>query len=349
MFETPAPATRSKKGRKIRILVILAVLATLLIGSVVFVRQTYFNNLKPVSESQSTKLVTIELGSTASEIAADLKDAGLIREAWAFEWYIRNNNLRDKLQAGSYYISPSQSVQEIAGVITKGRTATELVTILPGKRIDQIKQTLVNSGFDPDDVEAAFDPSVYASHPALVDKPADASLEGYIYPESFQKTPDTEPRVVIRQALDEMQKRLTPEVRAGFVRQGLTVHQGVILASIVEKEVGVVNDRPVVAQVFLKRMLEGMPLQSDATSSYGAILDGKTPSLTYDSLYNTYNHKGLTPGPISNVSESSLKAVASPASGDYLYFVAGHDCVTRFSKTLKEHEAFIAQHGVGCK
>lgn len=331
-------------------IVILAIVVLLLGGAIGYIRHTYNENTKPVSASQQSQLITVELGATTSEIAAQLKEAGLIRETWAFEWYVRINGLRDKLQAGSYYINPSQSVAEIASLITKGRTATDLITILPGKRIDQLKQSLVNAGFEPKEVEAAFDPALYANHPALVDKPADASLEGYIYPESFQKTAETKPQVVIKQALDEMQEHLTPDIRAGFVRQGLTVHQGVILASVVEKEVGKAEDRPIVAQVFLKRIKIGMKLESDATTSYGAILQNRTPTHDFDSPYNTYMYAGLTPGPVSNVSVSSLRAVANPSTNtDYLFFVAGHDCKTRFSNTLQEHEALIKQHGVGCK
>ena len=318
-------------------------------GATVAVRHHYQQNLKPVSTSETTQLVTVELGATVSEIADTLKEKQLIREAWAFEWYVRNNSLRDKLQAGSYYISPSQDIAAIAGVLTRGKVATDLVTILPGKRIDQLKQSLVNDGFEPSEVEAAFDPSLYTDHSALVDKPAGASLEGYIYPETFQKDTDTTPSDIIRSSLDQMQLQLTPDVRAGIVRQGLTVHQGVILASIIEKEVGVEKDRPTVAQVFLSRLKIGMKLQSDATTPYGAVLDGKEPLSDYDSAYNTYLYEGLTPGPISNVSGSSLQAVVSPSNTEFIYFVAGNDCVTRFSKTLPEHEAFIAQHGVGCR
>lgn len=329
--------------------VVLVVVVGGLLATVLGIRHNYYANLKPVSGSQKSQLVIVEKGATAAEIASTLKKQGLIRQTWAFEWYVRNHNLRDKLQAGTYSIQPSQSVPEIADILTKGQIATDLVTILPGKRIDQIQQALVNSGFKPEEVEAALNASLYANNPALVDKPASASLEGYLYPESFQKSPDTKPQVIITAALNEMQKYLTPEVRAGFVKQGLTVHQGIILASIVEKESGKVEDRPIVAQVFLSRLRQNIALESDATTSYGAVLNGHEPTNDYDSLYNTYKHPGLPPGPISNVSVSSLRAVAFPASTDYLYFVAGHDCKTRFSKTLKDHEALIQQYGVGCK
>ena len=141
-----------------------------------------------------------------------------------------------------------------------------------------------------------------------------------------------------------MKKRLTPDVRAAFTKKGFTVHQGVILASIVEQEVSNTTDRPVVAQVFLKRLQDGMQLGSDVTAFYGAIIAGKAPSVNYDSPYNTRIHDGMPPGPISNVSTSSLQAVATPANTDYVYFVAGDDGKTYFSHTLDEHEALTEQH-----
>jgi UPF0755 protein len=315
-----------------------------LIATVITVRRNYYDNLRPVSASQQSKLFTVEPGATAAEIAVNLKKAGLIRQTWAFEWYVRNHNLRDKLQAGSYYIQPSQSVSEIADILTKGKVATDLFTILPGKRIDQIKASMVNAGFDPTEVEQAFDPALYKDHPALVDKPAGASLEGYLYPESFQKHTETKPTTIITASLNEMQKRLTPSVRAAFVQQGLTVHQGVILASIVEQEVSKPADRPTVAQVFLKRLHMNMQLGSDVTAFYGSIINNKSPSVLYDSPYNTRIHTGFPPGPISNVTASSLQAVANPAKTDYLYFVAGDDGNTYFSNTLQEHEALTKEH-----
>ncbi len=141
-----------------------------------------------------------------------------------------------------------------------------------------------------------------------------------------------------------MQERLNPDIRAAFTKRGLTVHQGVILASITEQEVSNASDRPVVAQVFLKRMQDGMQLGSDVTAFYGAIIAGKEPTVFYDSPYNTRIHNGLPPGPISNVSASSLQAIANPAGTNYVYFVAGDDGKTYFSNTLAEHEALTKEH-----
>lgn len=320
-----------------------------LIIAVISVRQHYVANLQPVSTSAESQLVAVESGSSAKQIGAQLKKAGLIRDATVFEWYVRNHDVRDKLQAGSYYLRPNMNVPEIIGILTQGKVASDLLTILPGKRVDQIKEAFVKAGYSKPEVDAAFNPDIYKDHPALSDKPAGASLEGYLYPDSYAKTATTKPETIIRQSLDVMQKHLTPDVRAGFVKQGLTVHEGVSLASIVEKEVSKASDRPTVAQVFVLRLQSRIELGSDVTALYGAIVDGlDLPSdsaaatsigIAHNSPYNTRMHPGLPPGPISNVSVTSLRAVAFPASTDYLFFVAGDDGTTYFSHTLQEHEA----------
>lgn len=331
----------------------LILLVFLIIGctaAAIIVRRAYDQALQPVSSSQKAVLVNIPQGSSVRFIAGKLQEQGLIKSSWAFERYIFSQNASDKLQAGTYYFQPSLGVKEIVNILTRGKVATDLVTILPGQRIDQIEAALVNKGgFAPEAVKGALNPSLYSDNPALSDKPSDATLEGYLYPESFQKTADTKPETIIGASINEMQKILTPEVRAGIARQGLSVHQGVTLASIIEREVSNPEDRAKVAQIFLKRLKSDIALESDATAGYGAILAGEEPSITFDSAYNTYKHKGLPPGPISNVSQSSLLAVANPAQTDFLYFVSSDDnaagaSVTYFSRTLQEHEANIEAH-----
>ncbi len=337
------------------LLVVVLFLAFLGAGGAIAVRRIYYDNLKPVNGSQKSELVTIPIGSTPAEIGGLLEKAGVIRKSWAFEWYVRNSGVRSQLQAGTYSLKPSQDVEEIVGVLTGGKIATDLMTVYPAKRIDEVRDDLINQGFDAKAVDDALNPAHYANHPALVDKPAGANLEGYLYPESFQKTAATEPKDIIRASLDQMQLNLTPDVRAGFVRQGFTVHQGIILASITEREVSSkdpdhdLDDKKKVAQVFLKRLKQNIALESDATAGYGAVLAGQDPDKPYSSPYNTYENPGLTPGPISNVGKNSLLAVANPANTDFLFFVAGNDCVTRFSNTVQEHDNLKRQHGIGCK
>lgn len=321
------------------------IIGALGLGSVVAIRINYGRNLEPVSASQRNVTVTIPSGASVSEIAVKLKEQGVIRSTWAFEWYIRNKNVRDQLQAGTYSLRPNQSVSDIVTVLTQGKVATDLVTILPGQRLDQIRSALINTaGFSAEAVDAALKPDQYIDMPALVDKPRGANLEGYLYPDSYARTAETKPEEIIRASLSEMHEYMTPGIRQAFIKQGLTPHEGVILASIVEQEVSKLDDKPKVAQVFLRRLKEQMALQSDPTGLYGSLKDGKEASLTYDSLYNTYLHKGLPPGPISNVSKASLEAVANPASTDFLFFVAGDDGITYFSRTREDHERLTEEH-----
>lgn len=327
-----------------RILYTALVLVVLLAVSVLVVRRFYDESLRPVSNDNNEKVFVVSPNETVSKISNDLHNAGLIRQPWSFERYVSDKKLGSKLQAGTYRLSPSQSAAQIANAIAQGKVAVDLIVLVPGQRIDQLKEAFIKAKFDPAAVNAAFDPSQYSSSPALADKPAGASLEGFLYPDSYQKDAMTDPKLIIQDSLKEMADHLTPDVRAGFASHGLTVYQGVTLASIVEREVSAPNDRAQVAQVFFSRLSSDMPLQSDATTSYGAILAGQKPTNTFPSAYNTYQNKGLPVGPISNVSNSSLQAVAHPAGTDWLYFVAGDDGHTHFSKTLEDHQAQVAQY-----
>jgi len=328
-----------------RLLVVIAVLLVLLAGATLYVRHVYFRDLEPLaSSSQKAQLVTVAQGASADAIAKQLKDAGLIRSAWAFKLYVSSKNVRTGLEAGTYSLDASQSVAQIVSLMTHGKVATDLVTILPAQRLDQISSALRNYGFSADDIKMALDPATYANNPALVDKPAAANLEGYLYPDSYQKTSNTTAKEVILESLKEMDAQLTPDIRAAFASEGLSTYQGITLASVVEQEVSTQSDRQQAAQVFISRLKQGSPLGSDVTAYYGSQIAGHGKSLQYDSPYNTLIHTGLPPTPISNVNASALQAVAHPANTDWLYFVTGDDGVTHFSHTLAEHQAATAQY-----
>jgi UPF0755 protein len=327
-----------------RILTAVVLLFAVLLIATLIIWHFYESNLRPVSSHATAQSITISSGATPSQIANLLHSKGIIRSAWTFETYVRHEGVGADLQAGAYSLSPSQSVQDIVAQLTHGKVTTELVTILPGQTIAQIKQSLLNDGFAQADVDKALDPATYANNAALVDKPATSSLEGYLYPDSFQRTSTTTAAQIVQESIAEMQQHLTPSLRAAFAKQGLSTYQGIVLASVVEKEVSKSSDRPQVAQVFLLRLSKGMMLGSDVTAMYGSQLAGQGGSLSYDTPYNTLIHTGLPPTPISNVDDSALQAVAHPATTDWLYFVAGDDGVTHFSHTLEEHEALTQQY-----
>lgn len=345
---------RQYKPRRWRkILLGLAIGLVVISAATLFtVNRVYNQNLQAVNTVSTEEIiVAIPRGASLDEITATLESKNLIKADWAFKQYVRTKELGDLLKAGTYRFAKSQSVADIVDALVDGRVAVDLFTILPGQRLDQIKQAFIDNGFATAAVDEALNPSLYAGMPALVDKPENALLEGYLYPDSFQKTAETSPETIIRASLHEMGGYLTAELRSVYAAKGITTHQAITLASIVEREVNTQEDRAKAAQVFFKRLSIGMMLGSDVTACYGAVMAGVMKSgdncndfVGYDSPYNTRIHTGIPPGPISNVTKSGLQAVASPASTDFLFFVAGDDGKTYFSKTNAEHDALVKEH-----
>jgi UPF0755 protein len=334
---------RSRLPRRLLYLAI-SILAVLAVGTII-VRGVYSKGLGPVSKDQTTQVFTVRMGSSVKVIADDLQQKHLIKSAWAMQRYVHSKELEDKLQAGTYAFSPSQGTAAIVSTLTKGKVSTNLITILPGRRIDQVRADLINDGFAPVDVDKALEPAQYTDVPVLSFKPASVpTLEGLLWPDSYQKDAGTSASAIIRESLVAMGEHLTAEVQQAFAAQGLSPYQGLTLASIVTQEVNKPTDQAQAAQVFLTRIKMGMMLGSDVTANYGAIISGRAPNLNYDSPYNTLQHPGLPPGPISTVTLSSINATTHPAATDWVYFVAGDDGTTYFSKTLEEHQALTEKY-----
>jgi UPF0755 protein len=335
---------KTKRGLPKRLGVILLVILVVIVGGTIKARSVYDNDLKPVNNSQQTVIFTVKSGDSIKQIASDLQNQHLIKSSWAFDLYIHSKS-SSNLEAGTYDLSSSESVQSIVKIITSGKVTTKLVTILPGRRIDQVKADLINDGFSPDSVTSALAPGQYSALPVMTFVPTgETTLEGLLWPDSFQKDADTSPNVIIQESLQEMAQHLTPTVQAAFAAQGLSVYQGLTLTSIVEEEVSKPSDQAQVAQVFYSRLKAGMPLGSDVTADYGSIVAGQTPSLTYNSPYNTLINKGLPPTPISSISTSALYAATHPASTNWLYFVAGDNGTTYFSTDLATHNQQTSEY-----
>ncbi len=322
----------------------LAVVIVLALAAVWQLRSSYERSLEPVSSSTTTQYFTVESGETSHQIAINLQSAGLIRSSSAFEEYVRINELRSQLEAGTYNLSPSMSTQTIAKMVASGDIVKNLVTILPGTRLTQIQQTLIRAGYSKDKAAAALQRKNYSSNSLMADIPAGRSLEGFLYPDSYQKNIGTPASVLINKSLTEMANHLTPSIVAGFKKQGLSIYQGVTLASIVEQESGDPADSPKIAQVFLSRLHIDMSLGSDVTARYASILAGVPFDPGINSPYNTRVVGGLPPGPIGTVTSTSLEAVANPASTSYLYFVTGDNGITYFSHTEAQHEALVQKY-----
>lgn len=327
-----------------RVMLVCGIFILLLVLATAGIWRYYEETLRPVSDAAPVRTVMIQSGSSMTQIADMLENMKIIRSSWTFQAYVRREGVGADLQAGTYSLSGSQDVQSIVSQLTHGKVQDQLVTILPGQRLDQIEQSLINDGFSKTSVEAALQPTQYEGMAALVDKPTGNSLEGYLYPDSFERTSNTQPSDIIRESINEMQTHLTPSIRQAFANEGLSTYQGITLASVVEQEVNTPSDMAQAAQVFLKRISIGMPLGSDVTAMYGSRLAGQGTSLSYDTPYNTLIHTGLPPTPISNVNQNALNAVAHPAGTSWLYFVTGDNGTTYFSQTLQQQQQNTAQY-----
>lgn len=345
---------QQKLPRKVKFWLISTTIFIGLTVSLIFgVRYWYYNSLKPLSTTQTRVKVDIQSGSTAKQIGALLEEKGVIRSELAFSWHVRSSGLRSQLKAGNYLLSPSQSSQDIASMIAAGKTNLFNIVILPGQTIEQIKTQLEKDGFSETDIQSAFN-KTYTSK-LFATKPPKASLEGYIFPDTYQIDDSTSVEQLLERVfanfLDKIDKN---NVASSLKRQNITLHQAIILSSIVEKEDSNPTTQPQIAQVFLKRLNSGIPLGSDVTALYGAkkagqeltgsIAEQANQAVAFNSPYNTRIHKGLPPGPIANFGFSALESIASPAKGDYLYFVAGDDGKVHFATTEDGHNANIQQY-----
>ena len=332
---------------------ILAIILLIIIGSVVW----YKLQLRPVDpENQETTLVTIKSGATPDTIANDLKQNSLIRSSLAFSIHAKINNLANGLQAGGHKLSPSQSTPEIAKQLQQAENNDIVVQFVPGAMLidnskstpndkkQDVRSTLERLGYDRGEIEQAFEAD-YSEYKDTLFKgrPENAGIEGYAYGETYNMSSDATVEQILRRSFDEFAKVVKDQnLEQKFAEHGLTLYQGITLASIIQKEVSchgsqVCDDQKQVSQVFFKRLADNMPLGADATFVYAAAQTGQTPTIDLDSPYNTRIHSGLTPGPISSPGLGALTAVANPAQGDYLYFVSGDDGTNYFSRTMDEH------------
>jgi UPF0755 protein len=340
------PSTKQRRSRlKSWPFVMALIIMALLIASVVSAQMYYLSQLRPVSKSTVAQIVTINSGSSLNDIATMLQKEQLIRSSWAMQWYVHVKNLSSSLQAGTYSFTPSDGTTKIVTILTHGKVDSRLITILPGQTIAQIRAAFINNGFSPASVDAALQLDQYNDIPLMKFVPAGVTtLEGMMWPDSYQHTANTDASIIVREAIQAMSDEITPQVQTAFAAEGLTPYQGITLTSIVTKEVSKPTDQTQVAQVFLLRLKQGMKLGSDVTALYGAGVAGYGTDLTYDSPYNTLIHTGLPPTPISTITKNALAATTSPAATTWLYFVTGDDGTTYFSHTFEEHQALAAQY-----
>ncbi len=302
----------------------------------------YEFNLRPVSASTHNELIIIESGTSVDAISTNLEKKNLIRSSTAFKLYVTLHGLRGRLQSGAYDLSPSKSSRAIAKAITTGQTSSQKMTIPEGFTIGAIKAKAATYGIEP----AAFDQALQQdlTGTKAAQRPAGTSLEGYLFPDTYTITPTTTANQLVRAMVDRFDAKVTDEIVAGWAAHGLSLQQGLTLASVVEREVSNPADQKLVAGVFLNRLKIGMKLQSDVTVDYGRALLGKPFNTALDSPYNTYVIAALPIGPICNPGLAAMKAVAEPTASSYYYFLAGKDGTTHYAETVDQHNANVQKY-----
>lgn len=316
----------------------------------------FSQSLNPVSDDAQTRLFEVLPGTGNGAIGDQLVEAGLIRSNLAFYLYIRLEGLTDHLQAGEYYLSPSQSTSEIAKVIAGGVAVdNELTVVIPEGLTDDQIASLVASKFSS--IQGAANANVpmsktnlltafagsdltSADYPFLSSRPAGATLEGFLFPDTYRFFKDATPEDVRKKLLDTFDQKVTDEIRGQATADGHTLFEVLTLASILEKELKTTNDRRLASDLFWRRLEMGMALQSDATVNYvtkKSLLQPTLDDLKVDNAYNTYLNPGLPPGPISNPGLDSIQAALNPAPNDYLYYLTDPAGKSHFAKTYSDH------------
>ena len=324
---------------------------------------------QPVSAEPSPTQFVVQPGQPARTIAENLANAGLIADARLFEAYVRVNGLASSLQAGAFQLSPSMTIPEIAQVLQRAVAPEIGVRVGEGWRLEQTADYLTqNTPLDGADYRrraetgdlAGLDTSRYDF---LDLRPAGASLEGYLYPDTYRLPAEGATALdLLGRQLDKFAEQVLPFWREAEAKgtTELTLHQALTLASIIEREAIADEDRPMIAGVYLNRLARKMKLQADPTVQYAMGFQPdtgrwwKTPMnleeyASADSPYNTYLHPGLPPGPIANPSLQSILAVLEPARHDFLFFVAEPGGTGRhaFARTYDEHLKNVERYRQG--
>lgn len=329
---------------------------------------------KAISIDDTPVRFVVEPGTPARMIGENLVAAGLINDDLLFEAYVRVNGLAGRLEAGTFVLNPSMTMAEIAEALQDAKATSILITVPEGWRLEQVARHLAEIELFGEGESSAdsyleqalsgdltgLDPARY---PFLLERPAGLSLEGYLFPDTYEiPAVDPIPAEVFSRQLDNFAAQVLPlyEEAVASGATTLTLHEVLTLASIVEREAVIPAERPDIAGVYLNRIANGIALEADPTVQYamGYQADAdqwwKTPVFLeeYSSVispYNTYLNAGLPPGPIASPGLSSIEAVLYPGEHDYLYFVAVPDGTGAhvFAETWDEHVTNVQRYQAG--
>lgn len=314
----------------------------------------------PASDDPSPVPFTVAVGETAASVANKLYEQNLISDPDVFRRFLSYNGLDASLEAGDYELRRNMTMREIAETLQKANFEEVSVTIPEGWRAEQVAELLTQQKImDGAAFLAVVRQGVGVEHPLLADRPAGASYEGYLFPDTYRLPVKASPEDLIRRMVENMASKIPPNAHDMAAGQGYTFFQILTVASIVEREAVIPAERPTIASVYLNRLAQGMYLQADPTVQYamGYQTDSgvwwKTP-VTLDeysqvnSPYNTYLNPGLPPGPIASPGASSIIATLQPEKTDYIFFMGcGGEGKHLFANNYETHQQNVAACGGG--
>ncbi|MGA7097426.1 MAG: endolytic transglycosylase MltG [Acidimicrobiia bacterium] len=352
----PDPSPRARAIRTVITVALVALVAVAVVGGASYLGRLVGGSISGDDETTTPvavvpgQEVTVEIptGSTAKDIAAILAAQGVVRSALEFEVAVRNNDAASRLIAGTYNLETLMDPNEVVAVLVVGPVADVYrVTIIEGLRVSEILTRLSEASGRPyaEFEQALLEGDVDTSLRDIPESPTLSDWEGLLFPDTYEFARSAEPASMLQRLASTMEQRVDSIDWSELEAAGLTRYDGLVIASLIESEVLLDEERPVVSSVIRNRIDIGMKLDIDATVLYAlGTRDISQFDREVDSPYNTYTVNGLPPTPISAPSRASLEAAAIPATTDYLYYVLsdteGHHA---FAATLEEHNANVAQ------
>ena len=289
---------------------------------------------------------TVRPGMSVSEIGKELYERGIIDSEMKFWWTAKLNGFENKVKSGTFAMQTGMTPRDALEILVYGNTVTIRFTIPEGFSVRDIAQRLDDEGLVKADAFISL-AKTYRPYPYVEEhENVRYAVEGFLFPDTYEINGEFDATRIMQMMAENFDRRLTKDMRDRAREMDLSIYELVTLASLVEKEAYHEEDRPIIAQIFLKRLRLGMPLQADPTVQY--LLDAPKEDLLYrdteiESPYNTYQNVGLPPGPIASPGTASLMAVLHPADTNYLYFVADRNGNNYYATNYADHLALVDQ------
>lgn len=297
--------------------------------------------------AEAFKIVEIKFGATTEGVIGHLVQEGILPGRRGFQLLLLLFPKSRFIKAGEYKFDAGLSPLQVYQKLVSGRVYYHPLTIPEGKDLFDIAELVEKGGFCS---QSEF--LVAARQKKLVQQwdPQANDLEGYLYPDTYMLTKGVKPSTIVEMMVKRFQEVFNEELREECARIDFSVREIVTLASIIEKETSIAEERPIISAIFRNRLRRGMLLQCDPTLIYALKRENlyqgniRKRDFEFDSPFNTYRYKGLPPGPIANPARESLIAALHPADSDYLYFVSKNNGEHHFSRTLREHQRAVIRY-----